>query len=93
VRHQIFGLLSCNEIITETVTTHLNATLKIALKIIGLIILLVFLYFIETLIFLLIFGEGGQASSVMNNRLTKLIMYVSPLFIVGRITFKMFKKT
>tara|TARA_R110002020_G_scaffold47905_5_gene136866 strand:- start:4519 stop:4740 length:222 start_codon:yes stop_codon:yes gene_type:complete len=69
----------------------LNETLKIALKIIGLIILLVFSYFIEMIIFLLIFGEGGQASSVMNNGLTKLIMYV-PLIIIGGIAFKMFKK-
>jgi len=74
-----------------TVTTHLNATLKIALKILGLIILLIFLYFLETIIFLLIFGEGGQASTVMNSGLTKLIMYVFPLIIVIGIATKVFK--
>ena len=74
------------------VTTHLNATLKIILKIIGLIILLIFLYFIESIIFWLIFGEGGQASSMMDNGLTKLIMYVLPLIIVGGIGFNVFKK-
>lgn len=40
----------------------------------------------------MIFGEGGQASSIMNNGLTKFIMYVLPLIIVGGIGFKVFKK-
>ena len=74
------------------VTTHLNATLKIVLKIIGLIILLIFLYFIESIIFWMIFGEGGQASSIMDNGLTKLIMYVLPVIIVSGIGFKVLKK-
>jgi hypothetical protein len=78
--------------IYKLVTTHLNATLKITLKIIGLIILLIFLYFIESIIFWMIFGEGGQASSIMNNGLTKLIMYVIPFIIVSGIAFKVFKK-
>ena len=76
----------------KQVTTHLNATLKITIKIIGLIILLVFLYFVESLIFLLIFGTGAQAGKISNNGLTKLIMYVLPLIIVGGITFKVLKK-
>ena len=46
----------------------------------------------ETLIFLLIFGTGAQAGTISNNGLTKLIMYVLPLIIVGGIAFKMFKK-
>ena len=70
----------------------MTATFRIIFKIIGLIILLIFLYFIETLIFLVIFGEGGQASSVMNNGLTKIIMYALPLIIIGGIASKMFKK-
>jgi len=77
---------------SSNVTTHLNATLKIILKIIELIILLIFLYFIESIIFWLIFGESRQASSMMDNGLTKLIMYVLPLIIVGGIGFKVFKK-
>lgn len=44
------------------------------------------------LIFLLIFGEGGQASSAMNNGLTKIMMYALPLLIVGGISYKIFKK-
>lgn len=40
----------------------------------------------------MIFGEGGQASSIMDNGLTKLIMYVLPLIIVGGIGFKVLKK-
>ena len=40
----------------------------------------------------MIFGEGGQASSMMDNGLTKLIMYVLPLIIIGGIGFKVFKK-
>ena len=70
----------------------MNATLKITLKIIGLIILLILLYFVESLIFLLIFGTGAQAGANMKNGFTKLIMYVLPLIVVGGIAFKMFKK-
>jgi len=70
----------------------LNATLKIALKIIGLIILLIFLYFVESVIFLLIFGTGAQAGSISENGLTEIIMFVIPLIIVGGIAFKVFKK-
>ncbi|PNW25683.1 hypothetical protein BKP44_19355 [Formosa algae] len=66
--------------------------MKIALKIIGLITLLVVLYFVESFIFLLIFGTGAQAGNTMNNGLTKLIMYILPLIIAGGIAFKMFKK-
>ena len=77
---------------SQDVTKHMNTKLRIAIKIIGLILLLIFLYFVETIIFLLIFGEGGQASSVMGNGLAKLIMYVLPLIIVGGIAFKIFKK-
>lgn len=44
------------------------------------------------LVFLVIFGEGGQASTVLNNGLTKPIMNVIPLIIVGGIAFKMFNK-
>jgi len=44
------------------------------------------------LIFLLIFGEGGQASSVMNNGLTKIVIYVLPLVIIIGIASKIFKK-
>ncbi|QNK78300.1 hypothetical protein H7F37_04225 [Winogradskyella sp. PAMC22761] len=66
--------------------------MKNILKIIGLIILLILIYFVETLIFLLIFGTGAQAGAISNNGLTKLIMYVLPLIIVGGIAFKMFKK-
>jgi len=40
----------------------------------------------------MIFGEGGQASIMMDNGLTKLIMYVIPIIIVGGIAFKVFKK-
>ncbi|NGX84403.1 hypothetical protein [Aequorivita sp. KMM 9714] len=66
--------------------------MKNTLKIIGLIILLISIYFVESLIFLLIFGTGAQAGNISNNGLTKLIMYVLPLIIVGGIAFKMFKK-
>jgi hypothetical protein len=86
------SLFSALLFIYLTVTTHLNATLKIVLKIIGLIILLIFLYFIESIIFWMIFGEGGQASSIMDNGLTKLIMYVLPVIIVSGIGFKVLKK-
>ena len=72
----------------QTVVYNLNQTLKIGFKIIGIIILLIFLYFIEMVIFLLIFGEGGQASSTLDNGLTKFIMYTLPLLIVGRIAYK-----
>jgi hypothetical protein len=65
---------------------------KITIKIIGLIILLIFLYFIEMLIFLVIFGEGGQASQTMNNGLTKLVMYILPLVIIGGISYRVFGK-
>jgi hypothetical protein len=40
----------------------------------------------------MIFGEGGQASAIMDNGLTKLIMYVLPIIIIGGIAFKLFKK-
>jgi hypothetical protein len=40
----------------------------------------------------MIFGEGGQASSIMDNGLTKLIMYVLPVIIVSGIGFKVLKK-
>ena len=73
------------------VTTHLNTTLKIVLKIIGLIILLIFLYFVESIIFLLIFGTGAQAGSLSENGLTKIVMYVFPLIIVGGIAYRVFK--
>ena len=79
-------------ILYKHVTTHLNATLKIALKIIGLIILLIFLYFIESIIFWLILGEGGQASSIMNKWSTQFIFYVLPLIIILGIGYKIFKK-
>ena len=46
----------------------------------------------ESIIFWMIFGEGGQASSMIDNGLTKLIMYVIPFIIVGGIAFKVFKK-
>jgi len=70
----------------------LSESLKKILKIIGLIILLVVLYFVESLIYILIFGTGAQAGANLDNGLTKLIMYVLPLIIVGGITFKIFKK-
>jgi len=70
----------------------LSETLNNILKIIGLIILLIVLYFVESLIFLLILGTGAQAGATMNNGLTKLIMYVLPLIIVGGIAFRIFKK-
>ena len=70
----------------------MNATLKIALKMIGLIILLIFLYFVESVIFLLIFGTGAQAGAISENGLTEIIMFVLPLIIVGGIAFKVFKK-
>ncbi len=42
--------------------------------------------------FPLIFGEGGQASQTLNNGLNKLVMYILPLFIIGGISYRMFKR-
>ncbi|MAG88973.1 MAG: hypothetical protein CMB97_16725 [Flavobacteriaceae bacterium] len=66
--------------------------MKIALKIIGLIILLISLYFIESVIFWFIFGEGGQASSIMSKWSTQFIFYFLPFLIILGIAYKIFKK-
>jgi membrane protease YdiL (CAAX protease family) len=68
-------------------------TIKTILKIIGLIILLIFLYIIAMLIFFVIYGEGGQASSAMNQGgLVVILIYTLPLIITGVITHQVFKK-
>ena len=67
--------------------------MSVILRIIGLILLLLFLYFIESVIFLLIYGEGGQASTAMDNSFIKLVLYVLPLLIVGGLVYKMFVKS
>jgi len=46
----------------------------------------------ESIIFWLIFGEGGQASSIMNKWSTQFIFYVLPFFIILGIAYKLFKK-
>jgi hypothetical protein len=62
--------------------------MNIIFKIIGLIILLLSVYFIETLLLLAIFGEGSQASNILNNPLIKIVIYVLPIIIIGWIAFK-----
>ena len=45
------------------------------------------------LIFFVIYGEGGQASSAMNQGgLVVILIYTMPLVITGIITFQVFKK-
>lgn len=70
----------------------MQQSLKIVLKIIGLVLLLIGLYFLETIIFWMIFGEGAQASNIMDKTTTQVIMYTVPLLIVSGIGFIIFRK-
>ncbi|MEH6682519.1 MAG: hypothetical protein V7724_18405 [Sediminicola sp.] len=70
----------------------MSETLKAIFKIIGLIFLFIIIMITEMLIFLAIFGEGGQASNTLNNGLTKFVMYFFPAMIVGRIAYKTFRR-
>jgi len=68
-------------------------TSKIALKIIGLLILLILLYFITMLIFLGIYGTGGQIHEKINNiGLGAILLYFLPLIVIGFISYKTFRK-
>lgn len=66
-----------------------NAT-KTVFKIIGLIILLVFLFFVAMLVFLGIFGTGGQASGELDGGIGGLLVYTLPVIIVGIVAYKIF---
>ena len=64
------------------------------LKVVGLIVLLIFLYFISTLVFIGVYGTGGQASNELNNGgFGAFLRIISPLLIVGFIAYRMFKVT
>ncbi|EAQ49574.1 hypothetical protein MED217_11984 [Leeuwenhoekiella blandensis MED217] len=54
--------------------------------------LLIFLYFLEMIIFWMIFGEGGQASYIMSKWSTQFIFYVLPFLLIFGIAYKIFKK-
>lgn len=70
----------------------INRAVKIGIKIFGLIAFLIGFYFLESIIFLLIFGEGNQAGSLMNEASTKLLMLLLPLFLVIYIALKTFSR-
>ena len=65
---------------------------KVLLKIVGLIALLIFLYFISTLVFIGVYGTGGQASTELNNGgLGTILKNILPLAIVGFIAYRTFR--
>lgn len=70
----------------------MNRAVKIGIKIFGLIAFLIGFYFLESIIFLLIFGEGNQAGSLMSEPSTKLLMLLLPLFLVIYIALKTFSR-
>jgi len=40
----------------------------------------------------MIFGEGGQASTAMNNGGVKFVLYALPLVIIGIVSYRIFIK-
>lgn len=69
----------------------MNLTIKFFLKVILLILVLVISYFISMMIFLSIFGTGGQGSQAINNGFW-LIIFLVPMLITTFLGYKLFKK-
>lgn len=66
--------------------------MKTLIKLLGLFVLYLVLCFVESLVFLMIYGTGAQAGMIMDDTATQGFLYLLPLLVVGWVALKMFKK-